>query len=761
MKLRRLATIAVLLVSTLSQPGAAQFASLGLSGGRVCDIATWNDGGSTELLIATDGGAGIYRCGLSGWEPVFKSPCHAAAIEADLSPGNAGVAWAIIDGRVQVHRPGGPWDASGWSINKGINRADTLGGHTSGMYIGGDGTVYRSTDGGQSLAPLATFAGKGIDSIAVYDKMLFCVVSGGSLYRCQDDGNGFVVSKVDVAAEGASVADLSCVAIDPADSRNSSGFNRFFVWGNDHGGNLYRTDDGGKTWVRFPVGVACGQPATINFISFRGKRRLFIGNRYSDNNGQTWNDMPETTIATTLGFVAGHATGHMIVGDPNAAGLVYFTSDLAVGQWDMTASKAAEVHNAVGVQAVAVSDVAQIGTDAATRTIVWAATNCGLGKTMIYPATADGIDWLFPVRPQDDAAPLTAVALHPANLDIVLAGDSAGTIYQTTTGGASPASWSAVFSTRNAPFDGRYAAPGKAKVTAIKAVGEESTIVYAATAVSEGNYEGAVYRSLNNGTTWDDDFASESGLNLNMPVNDLALLDNMVWAGVGHPSDPRPDSKGLYARLSVNEAAKWWKMPTSTELDSQAVLAVDSARIGGLMVLYAATDQGVYSGRLDSSSGSTWTWRSISPNGRQRYVAVAADPDNPNRLCAAHDNSIWVSSDGGFNWGLVPPSGTAEFDQVTSLLYRDLIVGTSCGLVVATEGMFDDDGRIRVSPGIGVPASQPSVTVAATPQGEVSNGQDVLPFRLPGLFGFGLAETVGIWLPLLAWLAITRHNRSK
>src|SRR5690606_23467144 len=138
--------------------------------------------------------------------------------------------------------------------------------------------------------------------------------------------------------------------------------------------------------------------------------------------------------------------------------------------------------------------------------------------------------------------------------------------------------------------------PERVVVTAVRFVSRDSTIVYASTAADDGKHEGAVYRSLNNGTSWDDDFAAVSGLSLNMPVNDLAFLDNVVWAAVGNPQDPRPEAKGLYTRLSIMAAAEWRRLPTGTDLDSQAVLAVDGVEGGSLKVLYAATEQGVFCG---------------------------------------------------------------------------------------------------------------------------------------------------------------------
>lgn len=760
MELRRPAFIAVLLLALASSRAEGQLVNLGLFGGEVRDIAVRPEGASTELLIVTGGCDGIYRCGLNGWEPAFGCPCNATEIEADLTPGSAGTVWAIIDGRVRVHRPGQPWSESGWSTDNSVGRADALHGHASGMYIGGDGTVYRSTDADRTLAPLATFPGDRIQSIAVYKPTLFYVVSGTCLYQCQDDSNGFVATKLEAACDGAPITDVAMVAIDPADPRNASALNRFFIWSDGPSGGLFRTDDGGKTWTRLPVSTAPGRRPSIRFASFRDKRRVFFADRYSDNHGQSWNEMPETTVATTLGVVSGRAAG-LATQDPNAPSLIYFATATGVGQWDMTANRATEVHNAAGIRGVTVFDIARVSDDPAARTLIWAATDRGLGKTQVYPAATDVSDWLFPVRPLDETVPLSTVALHPRDLEIVLAGDVAGTIYRTTTGGIDASCWAAVFSTRNSPFNTRYRVPEKTAITAIRIVDRESNIVYASTAATDNRFEGAVYRSLNNGTTWDDDFAAASGLNLNMPVNDLALLDQMVWAGVGHPDDQRTDAKGLYVRLSITGAANWWKMPTGTGLDGEAVLAVKGASIGGLRVLYAATNQGVYCGRLDSSTGSQWTWRTISPNGRRRYVALAVEPDQPNHVCVAHDNAIWASSDGGVNWGLIPPSATGEFDRVLSLLYRDLLVGTSCGLLTAPEDAFDPEGRIRVPPSPRVPASQPSAVVTGEPRNAPSAGQDLLPFKIPPLLGLGLTDTVGLWLPLLMWLAIARHNRSR
>ncbi|MGQ9651682.1 MAG: WD40/YVTN/BNR-like repeat-containing protein [Phycisphaerae bacterium] len=750
----------LILLAIITAPGEGQLANLGLFGGEVKDIAACSTDGATELFIAVAGHHVVYRCGPTCWEPVMKGPCTDIQIEADRTPGSVGLVWAVRDGSLLTHRRGVTWDQEGWVQNKSVNQATTLCGDASGMYIGGDGIVYRTTDGGRLLAPLVAFSNDQIRRIAVYNQTLFYVVSGKSLYRCFDDGNGFVAGHLQVVHDGASADEILSVAIDPKDPKNAVTANRFYVVCGGKTSGLYRTEDAGATWTRMPIEASASQVPAVAFVSFQGRRRIIAGTQYSDNFGQSWNNLPETTIATSLGYASAHPAGTVATADPTNPNLVYFATSLAIGQWDMTTARAGEIHNGAGIEGVSVVDVAQIADDPLTRGVVWAATSQGLAKTMAFPDVSAG-EWLFPVRPQGQAGALTRVTLHPGDLEVAFAGDNAGTIYRTTCGGRTPEHWAAVLSTRSVPFSNRYTSPKCVAVTAIRVVGKDSTLVYAATAVDGDKYEGTVYRSLNNGGSWDDDFAAVGGQDLNMPVNDLAFLDGMVWAAVGHPQDPRGDAKGLYRRLSITGAAEWQKLPTGTNLDSQAVLAIKGVQVGDLRVLYATTEQGVFRGRPDKTAPAGWSWRSIAPNGARRYVALAADPSNPSRVLVADNDSIWASFDGGVTWGLAPSHPLTPDDRVLTLLYEDLLIGTNCGLFAASGEAFDPAGRIRTSAAPRRPTTQPSGITANPPQVSPQPQPDILPFRLPGVFGLGVADTIGIWLPLLAWLAIARHNRRR
>ena len=628
------------------------------------------------------------------------------------------------------------------------------------MYIGGDSTVYRTTDGGRTLSPLATFSSEHIQSIAVYNQTLFCVISGRLLYRCQDDANGFVVTATPLICDENTITHPGVGRDRPRRPSQHLSLNRFYVWSDGQSAGLYRTDDGGQDLdaicrsARQPNGRpafalpvcetsdAClSETSTPTTSAKRGTRCL----------------RPQPRPRS--GLSAGHATGAALAGDPNSPSLVYFATDLAVGQWDMSTAKADEVHRAAGIEDVAIVDIAQIPTDAATQTVIWAATNRGLGKTITYPATADGSDWLFPVRPQDDLTPLTRVALHPGDLDIVLAGDAGGTIYRTTNGGTTPSSWTAVFSTRNAPFNTRYASPEKAAVTAIKVGRQELDHRLR----GHRRRRGQIRRSRLSQPEQRHDLGRRlCGRLRSQPQHAGQRSDVSGQHGLGRrraSAGHQVTSQGTLRPALGHRRGQLVEDADGHRTRSQAVLAVEGVKVGGLKILYAATDQGVYCGRLNSSVGSAWSWKAITPDGKHRYTALAADPDNPNRVFVAYDNAIWSSADGGHSWGLVPPSGTPECDQILALRQNDLLVGTASGLFASPDGAANARKPIRGTPAA-APTSQPA-TVVSAPQQQPTTDKDLLPFKIPTFFGLGIADTVGLWLPVLAWLAITRMNRSR
>jgi len=109
----------------------------------------------------------------------------------------------------------------------------------------------------------------------------------------------------------------------------------------------------------------------------------------------------------------------------------------------------------------------------------------------------------------------------------------------------------------------------------------------------------------------------------------------------------------------------------------------------------------------------------------------------------------------------VPCTDITSHDQVLMLAHDNLLIGTGRGLFAASDEAFDVAGRIRTLPIVHVPATQPSGAVVAGPQESPKKTPGLLPFGLPTFFGLGIVDTVGIWLPLLVWIAISRHNRSK
>jgi len=670
--------------------------NLGIYGGQAHDIATYDDSGTTEVLITVRSQKAVYRKTATGWDAVMTEATEGQEIEEDRVTGNQGIVWATADNQLYTRGPTDPWNNTGWTLRSSVSSPTVLFGHTSGMYIGNDTSVYRSTDGGNTITSLVTFATSSSDrvlSIAVYSSTLFYAIVGepgnATLYRCEDSGSGFVATAVTVTASATTVTDFEVAGIDPQDSVNASSLMRFYVAGNSAECNAYRTTDGGTTWTKLSLSTNDGYPQYIKFTDYSGGRRVFISSNYSDDYGTTWTMIPNLSSALGAGTILTHPNDGAIAFDPNDADLAYIDSDWAVGVWDMSTGSASEINNAEGIEAVLLNDMSQIQTNATTKATLWVAAKSGLGKTTTYPTTSSSTDWLFPIFPQNDGAPPQAVEINPDDLDIVLAGNSGGAIYRTTNGGPTPNDWTQVLDLRSVPLSSQYTTPERAGITDIKMLASDPNIVYASARMIEGAYEGGIYWSQDNGATWSFDFTNTSSTDLNMPVNALMVISHAVWAGVGDVNDTTTSARGLYARLSVTLDADWWHFTTSTNLDSEVVYDIDGTKIGSVFTVYVTTNEGVYKGTMDSAVTSTWTWTDVTPNGSQEYVAVTVNPTDANEVFAAHDNSIWGSLNGGTTWGLLPPSGTTAHEQVFVLHYDDLLIGTATGLYSPTTEAID------------------------------------------------------------------------
>jgi hypothetical protein len=187
-----------------------------------------------------------------------------------------------------------------------------------------------------------------------------------------------------------------------------------------------------------------------------------------------------------------------------------------------------------------------------------------------------------------------------------------------------------------------------------------------------GDSSGAIYRSIDAGSTWSEVFSAKS------PVLTIAydpLSPNTVLAG----------TSGAGVLLSRDTGAHW---TPSSGTGGRSVRAVAFAH----SVMVAATDHGVFS----SADGAAWSASGLT-TGSVDAIAVLAVND-PVRIVAGGDSSsgsipMWASGDGGVTWtGATPAiSGTmitrlAAGPLAAGSNTRLLVVGTNTGLFVSADG---------------------------------------------------------------------------
>ncbi len=191
---------------------------------------------------------------------------------------------------------------------------------------------------------------------------------------------------------------------------------------------------------------------------------------------------------------------------------------------------------------------------------------------------------------------------------------------------------------------------------------------------------------------------------LSMPVNDLLVNDNFIWAGVGD-RDGRSSEAGVRARVSYCGTSAWWK-PTSSDATFTDIQANDHvAALDGVStpsdatydaVLYMASSNET-STRLTKaskerssvsgcSSFACWQFTDVTPpNTYGNLSAVAVEPSDADHVWAAYSNCIVESTDGGATWAAFGGSCTDDHEEIRTLVCDDLIAGTSSGAFAYAE----------------------------------------------------------------------------
>jgi photosystem II stability/assembly factor-like uncharacterized protein len=180
-----------------------------------------------------------------------------------------------------------------------------------------------------------------------------------------------------------------------------------------------------------------------------------------------------------------------------------------------------------------------------------------------------------------------------------------------------------------------------------------------------GTASGGVWKTTNNGTTWEPIFDKESV----STIGDIAIAPSdpsVVWVGTGEPNNRQSSSWGDGAYKSLDGGKTWKKMGLeATRHIGRIVIHPKNPEVvyvAALGHLWGANpERGVYK---TSDGGKTWS-QVLKINDDTGVSDIAMDPQSPDTLYAAAyqrrrtpygfngggpDSAIYKTTDGGANW---------------------------------------------------------------------------------------------------------------
>ncbi|MBC8413198.1 hypothetical protein H8E50_05975 [bacterium] len=684
--------------------------NLGVFGGTVKDIAVYDNGGTTEKLIALDGLKGImkWNTSTSKWESTTASTLSAkgVAVEANVKSGFEDDIYAIVQlsgANIVIASDTGGSDGSWAAIATSIPGPTVLTAHASGIYITTQtGEVYRNTGGTSGTFTLlyTTTPAMNITSISVYDINTFFIMGndGTTTYANKVDLTGPTTTAITLPTAPASggTAEMHLIGVSP------SNVNNIFVAGSSVNPQVYKSIDGGATWpsssmwdFQSPSSGSNNFPGGYpQYILFNGGR-VFISASVLPAASSTWAHAPQLSSTVGSFSITTNVNDGALAVDSNDSTLIYIVSDWGLGSSTYASgawTAGSEVGNNWGMEGVILNDM-DFYEVTATDKYLWIAAKSGIGRAKNFDptnpsSTSSPSDWAFPIFPLNDGSPPQSVTIHPSNPDLVMAGNNSGKIYAQTSATTTPTSgWTLGY---NANFTGSPFSPSPATdrpdfstISDIRFVPSACTRIYASGFNWQNGIYGAILYSDDNGATWTADTTNSSGSTINYPVNALWVTDNFVWAGAGNAAS---SETGMRWRLSVCSTNSFWTPVTGANLDNEIVKGIDGTTISGTTTVYVVTVGGVYKG-VKLSGASTWTWTTVTPSSATStdFTSVAVKPTDADNAYVSVGNCIYETTDGAATWAAYGSSCVSTHEDVNVLVYDDLLAGTANG-VFAFEG---------------------------------------------------------------------------
>jgi hypothetical protein len=459
---------------------------------------------------------------------------------------------------------------------------------------------------------------------------LYAAAPGGGVFKSTDGGANWAS-----ASNGIPSRSVTALAIDPTvpSTLYAAAFGTGTIDALVPSGALFKSVDGGQSWVQLPIDPVTFAPAPNatppNAIAIdpQTPSTLFVatsgGIFKSLDGGQTWTGgsgggtgLPLNANFSSVVFDPANPTilyAGSTGGQVEAAGL--FKSIDGGNSWTAINS---------GIMAVSFIDVAGLAIDPLASSTLYASVSVGGSGTGLYKSGNGGGNWT-----QVQAGIDGPVAIDPQNPSIVyLGGGLIGTgVLMSSNAGAS--------------FTAIDTGLGTLAVNVIAINPQNPATLYAGTA-------NGVFASLNAGAAWN---PANTGLSL-MTISTLALdptAATTIYAGTGKPGR---SGNGIFK--SIDGGNSWTAISTGlvvfSGLPPQTITAI-ALNPATPTTLYAGDDIGdVF---VSSNGGGSWTNSTNGINGGGAVASLLVDPQAPSIVYAALNSGVFKSADGGSSWALV------------------------------------------------------------------------------------------------------------